>query len=201
MLINVLDIIIIIMKSARISLLTILLITIIIISGCVQETTAPKIYMDTLHGFGFSMISPSGWIRDYTKFEANTKLSNALLIFDSPVSPDSPSATIVVFIFNSSLSDLDTDISGKPYFDYLKENKSQYTILEKKSMTINGKKAYSLTYENDDDAYSRVSQHIFIERNDLNVFYLGFFTHSSKQFETYHDVFINTVNSFKIIEK
>ena len=56
-------------------------------------------------------------------------------------------------------------------------------------------------YENDDDAYSRVSQHIFIERNDLNVFYLGFFTHSSKQFETYHDVFINTVNSFKIIEK
>lgn len=191
------------MNSAHISSFAIWLIVVIFISGCVQETIPHNIYVDTSHRF--SIVPPSGWGIDNTTNYALVKFVSVTSGYEVTAEfPRAPEITLKIYPDNISLFDMDA--SRKTFIDRVKEGRSNFSLIENKSMIINGKKAYSLTIEDEENIWGDkrihkvISQHIFIEREDNQMFYLGFFTYTPKQFETYHEAFINTVNTLKVIE-
>ncbi len=149
---------------------------------------ASKTYTNNL--YGFSIIQPSGW-----KINENTQ---AIITFKSPMSSSGNSALIGVWIYEFNISLFDTDANRNSFIDGLKQSVSNFALLEKKPMTINDRKAYSITFVNTIPAGENLAaQQVYIERNDKQVFLVAYVV-DSKQFETYHDVFTNALNSFNV---
>ncbi|MDO9097132.1 MAG: PsbP-related protein, partial [Candidatus Methanoperedens sp.] len=145
-----------------------------------------KTYTNSL--YGFSIIQPSGW-------NVNQDTSN-IIQFDSPKT-SGKSASILVNIYDINIGWFDTEKNREDFIDRLKRDVSNFVLLKNTPMTINGKKAYSFTYVNTiSSGENRAAQEVYIERNDKQVFLVGYVA-DSKQFETYDDVFTKTLNSFK----
>jgi len=151
-----------------------------------QQTS--KTYTNNL--YGFSIIPPNRWNIDENVQE------NIVQFASPPVS--GKSAAIRVGISDLNMSVLDAEINRKRYIDLQKQGMSNFVLLESKPLTIKGKKAYSFTFvatSANGDNIAR--QDVFIERNDYQVFFVEYAAYSN-QFETYKDVFTETVNSFKV---
>lgn len=146
-----------------------------------------KIYTNNL--YGFSIIQPSRW-------NTNENTQN-IVRFDSPI-VSGKSASTIVSILDINISFFDTDTNRKIFIDTLKQGVSNFVLLENKTLTINGKKAYSFTFVNTiSSGENKAAQHVFIERNDNQVFHVAYVA-DSKQFEDYNNVFIETLNSFNV---
>lgn len=144
--------------------------------------TTSKIYKNDL--YGFSILQPSGW-------RVNEKTTD-IVKFDSQY------AFISVNIVDVNISMFDNDFNRKIVIDALKEGNSNFVLLENKSMTLNGKRAYSLKFVTTiPTGENRAAQQVYVERNDNQVFLVAYVA-DSKQFETYRDVFGSTLNSFTI---
>lgn len=144
-----------------------------------------KTYTNSL--YGFSMIQPNGWT-------VNTDASG-IIRFDSP-KKSGHFASINVNINNADIIFFDTEENREFVIDLLKKDARNFELLNKTSMTINGKKAYSFTYVATVSGENQAEQIVYIERNDKQVFLIRYRA-DSNQFETYIDVFTKTLNSFK----
>ncbi len=145
-----------------------------------------KTYTNSL--YGFSIVQPSGW-------NVNQDTSS-IVQFDSPKT-SGKSASILVNVYDSNINWFDTEENRNIFIDSLKQGVSNFVLLKDISMTINGKKAYSFSFVNTiSTGENRAAQQVYIERNDKQVFTISYVA-DSKQFETYRDVFTNTLNSFK----
>lgn len=151
------------------------------------QTLKPTSKTYTNNLYKFSMIQPNRW-------NTNDNSKN-IVQFDSPI-VSGKSASILVSIFDSNISFFDTDTNRKIFIDSLKRDVSNFVLIESNSMTINNKKAYSFTYVNTiATGENRAAQQVYVERNENQVFLVAYVS-DSKQFETYHNVFTNTLNSF-----
>lgn len=146
---------------------------------------ASGIYADNL--YGFSMLPPSGWY--------NNKYTQYIIQFDSPIVSGS-SASIIVGVFDMNLSSFDSEENIEMFADTLKQGVTDFVLLEKKPLTINGKKAYSFTFVNTiPTGESKEAQQVYIERNDNQAFLVAYVSDAG-QFEAYYDVFTDTLSSF-----
>lgn len=153
------------------------------------QTLKPTSKTYTNNLYGFSIVQPSGW-------NMNENTQN-IIQFDSPI-VSGKSASIIVSVLDINISLFDSDANRKIFTDMLKQGVNNFVLLENKPFIIKGNNAYSFTFVNTvSSGENRAAQQVYIKRNDNQVFLVAYVS-DSKQFETYRNMFTNTLNSFSL---